>query len=192
MALVLGIDAGFQALGIVVVRLQPRGDGVVGYERLVLHGEAVKTERTSKKRGIRVADDDAERCQQLAQALKRVIETWKPAGAVVELPHGGAQGARANRAMGMATGVVTSALSILDVPTEWVTPGDVKKAATGRKDGSKEAVQEAVQRMFRWHDGTWPKQAWAREHVADAAAAVLAAQGGTLMRMIERMVEGRN
>src|SRR5690606_10564162 len=135
MALVLGIDAGFQALGIVVVRLQPRGDGVVGYERLVVHGEAVKTERTSKKRGIRVADDDAERCQRLAQALKRVIETWKPAGAIVELPHGGAQGARANRAMGMATGVVTSALSILAVPTEWVTRSEERRVGKECRGG---------------------------------------------------------
>jgi len=178
--LVLGIDAGFQAMGLVVVDVQTRE---------VVHALAVRTERTATKRGIRVADDDAERCKLLADSLAAVVRGWRPYGAVVELPNGGAQGARANRAMGMATGIVASVLYVLDMPTEWVTPSEVKKAATGRKDAAKEDVQRAVLRQFAWRDGVWPRHRWEQEHVADAAAAVLAAQGGTLLRMVERMVK---
>lgn len=199
MTKLLGIDAGFQAMGTVVVELGDAGDGDPARRR-ILHAETCRTERTAKKRGIRVADDDAERCQELARFLFDVIRTYQPAGAIVELPSGGAQGARANRAMGMATGTVVAVLEIAKLPAEWVTPQMVKKAATGRMDGSKEAVQEAVREAFDWNRGVkgdkgrsgdvqshWPKYKWAQEHVADAAAAVLAAEGGTLIRALERV-----
>src|SRR5690606_41930035 len=130
--LVWGVGCGCRAMGRGVVDVQSRE---------VVHGLAVRTERTATKRGIRVADDDAERCKLLAGSLAAVVRGWRPYGAVVELPNGGAQGARANRAMGMATGIVASVLYVLDMPTEWVTPSEVKKAATGRKDAAKEDVQ---------------------------------------------------
>ncbi|MFS8536089.1 MAG: hypothetical protein FWJ65_13120, partial [Limnochordales bacterium] len=97
--LVMGIDAGFQAMGVVIAQ-----------GRTILHAATCRTEPQARKRGVRVADDDAERCQQLARFLLNVIREWRPQGAVVELPHGGAQGARANRSMGMATGVVAAVL----------------------------------------------------------------------------------
>lgn len=199
MTKLLGIDAGFQAMGTVIVELGDMGDGDTAF-RQILFAETCRTKRTAKKRGIRVADDDAERCQKLARFLLDIICTHNPAGAVVELPSGGAKGARSNRAMGMATGVVVAVLEIAKLPAEWVTPQMVKKAATGRNDGSKEAVQEAVQEAFDWGRGVggdkgrggdvrshWPRHKWAQEHVADAAAAVLAAEGGTLIRALERV-----
>lgn len=182
MARLLGIDAGFAAVGVVVV------DVTEPSVRQVLFAETCRTKRTAKKRGIRVADDDAERCQEVARFLIDAIRTHQPAGAVVELPSGGAQGARANRSMGMATGIVTSVLEAAELPSEWVTPQMVKKAATGRNDGSKADVQKAVRRIFEW-DNHWPKYKWAQEHVADAAAAVLAAEGGTLIRTLDRVAE---
>lgn len=195
MAKLMGIDAGFQACGVVVVELGNADADTTGpASRRILHAESFRTKPSPKKRGIRVADDDAERCQQLARFLIDTIRTYRPAGAVVELPSGGAQGARANRAMGMATGVVVAVLEIAELPAEWVTPGDVKVAATGRRDGSKVAVQAAVREAFDWgrgDKGHWPRYKWAQEHVADAAAAVLAAEGGTLMRALERVAEMR-
>ncbi len=177
-------------MGVVIVELSDVGN-VDPASRRILHAESFRTKPSPKKRGIRVADDDAERCQELARFLIDTIRTCRPAGAVVELPSGGSQGARANRAMGMATGVVVAVLEMAELPAEWVTPGDVKKAATDRRDASKEAVQEAVREAFDWGD-CWPtKPKWAQEHVADAAAAVLAAEGGTLIRALERVTEMR-
>lgn len=186
MTRLLGIDAGFAKMGAVIVELSDVGDGDPA-PRQILFAETCRTEPTPRKRGVRVADDDAERCQKLARFLLDIICTHNPAGAVVELPSGGAKGARSNRAMGMATGVVVAVLEMAELPVEWVTPGDVKKAATDRRDASKEAVQEAVREAFDWGD-CWPtKPEWAQEHVADAAAAVLAAEGGTLIRALERV-----
>lgn len=174
---VMGIDAGFQAMGVVVV------DG-----RKIRFADTCLTQRATKKRGVRVADDDADRCRQLARFLLDVIKGWQPVGAVIELPSGGAQGARANRAMGMATGIVVAVLEATKVPAEWVTPQAVKKAATGKQSGSKSDVQVAVRSAFDWDSskwGPWPKTKNKAEHVADAAATILAAEGGTLLRALE-------
>lgn len=173
--IVLGIDAGFQACGIVVAQ-----------GRTILHAATWRTERQAKKRGIRVADDDAERCQVLARFLLRLIREWRPQGAVVELPHGGAQGARANRSMGMATGVVAAVLEAAGLPAEWVTPSDVKKAAGGRRDASKADVEQAVRRAFTWQAEP-PKTRAEAEHVFDAAGALLAAEHGTLLRALHQV-----
>lgn len=176
---VLLIDAGFRGLGMVVVR-----------GRTVLHAEACRTEKSSTKRGVRVADDDTECCLTLARALLRVINTLRPAGAIVEMPTGGAQGARPNRTMGMATGVVAAVLEATGLAFEVVTPAQVKKAATGKRDGSKEEVQSAVRRAYNWEAAEPPDTKADWEHIADAAAAGLAAENGTLMRALNKMAKG--
>jgi len=172
---ILGIDPGFGAMGLAVVDVRPDW-----WE--VRYHQAVRTKRSARKRGVRVADDDAERARQLASALDEIIRTHRPMGAVVELPSGGARGARANRAMGIATGVVVAVLQLHGLPVEWVTPEDVK-SVTGGRHASKEAVQEAVRQLLSWTCG-WPEEPWAQEHIADAAAAVLSAQDGMLVRMV--------
>lgn len=178
MPVVLGVDAGFTALGVVALQ----------GNRIIACGTS-RTERQAKKKGLRVADDDSERCRAQARYLLDMIREHEPAGAVIELPHGGAQGARANRAMGMATGVVTAVIEITGLAVEYVTPGDVKKAATSRKDAGKDEVEAAVLRSFEW--GVSPPEVKSqREHVTDAAGALLAARGGTLMRMVEQMAKG--
>lgn len=168
---VMGIDAGLQGMGVVVAE-----------GRTIIYAGTSRTQK-SGKRGLRVADDDADRCQQHARFLLGVIREWRPQGAVVELPHGGAQGARANRSMGMATGVVAAVLEAAGLPAEWVTPAEVKKAATGRKDASKADVEQAVRRAFAWQAEP-PRTKAEAEHVFDAAGALLAAEHGTLLRAL--------
>ncbi|WP_374712267.1 crossover junction endodeoxyribonuclease RuvC [Symbiobacterium terraclitae] len=173
---VMGIDAGLQGMGVVIAR-----------GRTIVYAGTSRTQKSGKK-GLRVADDDADRCQQHARFLLGVVQEWKPQGAVVELPSGGAQGARANRSMGLATGVVAAALEAAGLPAEWVTPGAVKKAATGRKDASKDEVEQAVRRAFNWQAQP-PRTKAEAEHVFDAAGALLAAENGTLLRAL-RQVRG--
>ena len=86
--------------------------------------------------------------------------------------------------MGMATGVVAATIEALRLAAEWVTPGAVKKAAAGHIQATKDEVQVAVFRRFEWTDGTIGRYEWQREHVADAAGAVLAASAGTLLRTL--------
>lgn len=173
MSRLIGVDVGFTALGVVIVD----GDRV-------LFADTCRTEKTARRRGLRVADDDAERAQQLARFLWGVIQEWRPAGAVVELPTGGSQGARSARAMGMASGVVAAVLEMTALPSEWVTPQEVKRAAAGRKDASKAEVEAAVRERFAWPEGFWRRPTVVREHVCDAAGAIMAAQNGLLVRAL--------
>ncbi len=171
----MGIDTGLVATGVVVIDCAAPKPVIVRYATL-------RTERQAGKRGLRVADDDARRASELAVWLRDQLVGVM--GAVAELPTGGAQGARANRAMGMSSATVAATLALCGIPAEWTTPGDGKKAATGRRDGSKEDVQAAVYERFRWPP--LGRFGWEREHVADAAAAVLAAWDGTLVRLARR------
>lgn len=162
---------------------------VIAEDDRIIHAATCRTERNAGKRGLRVADDDADRAQQLARFLLATIREWRPAGAVVELPSGGAQGARANRAMGMATGVVTAILEATGLAAEWVTPQGVKKASAGKKDASKGDVAGAVGGKFTWACDL-PRSKAEQEHIFDAAGALLAARQGTLMRALKAVERG--
>ena len=172
--LILGIDAGFTHMGVVVVDWPAKR---------IVYKDTMQTKKSAGKRGLRVADDDAERCQYLVRALLAVLRDWQPAGAVVELPSGGSQSARAHRAMGMSTAIVAAVLEMGGIPTEWVTPMAVKKETTGHVHASKQDVQSAVSTLFTWPDVRTPATVF--EHQADAAAAVWAARHGVLVRMLE-------
>ena len=183
--IVLGIDAGFTATGLTAIEL-----GASGQLSQVIASKCVRTQPTKDKRAVRVADDDAERCMFLARAIQAFLQGWDPKAVVVELPHGGAQGARAIRAMALATGVVSAVLANNGYPVEWVTPQAVKKAAAGRRDASKQAVEQSVRQRFQWPDGTMPKTAAEREHICDAAGAVMAAEHGALIQAVRQMGRG--
>lgn len=174
MPAVLGIDIGFAHTGLALIE---------GYR--VVHSTVISTQKSDRKKELRVADDDAERCQLLTRSLVQYIQEYQPDGVIVELPTGGSQGARANRAMGMATGVIAAVVEILQVPTEWVTPTEVKMAACGRRDASKEDVQKAVLRHYEWQEK--PRKPSDFEHAADAAAAVWAAEHGLLLRTLRSL-----
>jgi Holliday junction resolvasome RuvABC endonuclease subunit len=171
---IMGIDAGFAGMGVVIVQ-----------GREILFAGSNLTKRSAAKRQVRVADDDTDRCQDHAGYLWDVIQRFQPGGAVAEMPSGGAQSARANRAMGMATGIVATVLEIAGLPLEVVTPQAVKMAATRKRDATKEQVQMGVREAFDWGTNL-PKTAAEREHACDAAGAVLAAQGGVLIRTLNQ------
>jgi Holliday junction resolvasome RuvABC endonuclease subunit len=173
---IMGIDAGFANLGAVIVELtQPLPT--------VVYAVHVSTQKAAKKRGIRVADDDAERIGHILRRLDEVLVNWSPRGLVAELPPGGAKGANAMKGLAIGKTVVCALSHYRRLPAEWVTPMDVKRAAADEAGASKERVQAGVQRLLNWTPATRP--AWSNEHVADAAAAVLAARHGTLLRALE-------
>lgn len=176
--IVVGIDAGFTATGLVAVDLE---------HGRVVQSACLRTQKTTTKRAVRVADDDAERCADIARGVVEFLHRQGPQVVVVELPGGAAKGARAQRAMALATGVVVTVLALGGYAAEWVTPGQGKKAATGRRDASKQDVEAAVRAHYEWAPGTLPKVAAQREHICDAAAAVLAAEHGALINAARAM-----
>lgn len=175
-AVVLSLDAGFAATGAVLVEFQPWG-------ATVIDTHCFRTGPDGRKRGLRVADSDAQRCATLTERLVSWTSGSEIAACVVELPNGGAQNGRAARAMGMATGLVAATVTLMRWPTEWVTPDAVKVAATGKRQASKAEVQAGVRERLRWGIAAEGTQAeW--EHIADAAGAYLAAADGALIRAL--------
>lgn len=169
---VLALDIGFAALGWAVV--DPNKPPVVRAAGVL------RTKPSAKRRGIRVADSDCERCAELARGISMLLAQWTISGVIVEVPHGGAKSARAARAMGLATGVVASVLAVKRVPVEWVTPAMVKRATTGELCASKEDVQAGVLHAFG--AAPWSREPRCnREHIADACGAYLAASNGNLV-----------
>lgn len=140
-----------------------------------------RTKPESRKRGVRVADDDTERTQELARALRIIVEEYEISGVVVEMPSGGAKGARAISCMAKAGAIVATAVELLGLPAEWVTPAQVKKI-TGKRNASKAEVETAV--LDHWPFATLPKIKADREHVVDALATYVAAKDGQLVRTL--------
>ncbi|KKM23476.1 hypothetical protein LCGC14_1614830 [marine sediment metagenome] len=177
---VLSIDAGFEALGWVVARLIEI-DRKMSID-LVAVG-VIRTKKDTKKKHIYVADDDCRRIKELITGLRGVLDVVKIDGIVAEIPSGGAQGARANRCMGMSTAIVICFAEMLNVPIETYTPNEVKKVMTGKITASKEAMVAGAQ--AEWPDTKWPKNKGDIHHAADAAATLLAAEAnGNLLKML--------
>ncbi len=179
MVLVMGIDAGFGAVGWVLVDLA-RDE--------VVHYEALKTRKQSDKRGLRVADDDARRCQKVARRILEAHREHQPMGWIVELPNAGAQSARANRAMGMATAIISTLVEIEDVPVEWVTPNMVKEVVAGKRSASKGEVRDTVHEALMWPPDM-DLYKWEASHIHDAAGAVLAGRDGNMVAALQRAVQ---
>lgn len=168
--LILAVDAGFTATGYAVVR-----------GGAVLTCGCIRTEPTKLKHAVRKADDDVERCQLIARQLKLLTQNYPVQGLLVELPTGGGQSARAVACMSKASAVMATFVELMGLPTEWITPTAVK-LITGRKDASKEDVEKTV--LARWPDVPLPKAKCEREHVTDALGVYIAAEHGTLARLI--------
>ena len=136
--------------------------------------------RDTKKKTVRAADEAFARCQGLARMLHRILREHHVAGAIIELPHGGAQSSAAMRDMARGSAIVAAVLELNGVPVEAVTPTDVKRI-TGKTTGvSKAEVAVVVTER-------WPTFAVGiSEHEADALGAYISARDGQLMPAADR------
>lgn len=148
----------------------------------------IKTEKTKRKM-TRVSDDNAARAQYIASELKKIIiSSFTPNnvnygnyGVIAELPTSGSQNARAANQMGIALGIAACLASLLEVPVEWATPTEVKKATTGKKNASKDEMMDTIRKAFPNCD--FPKTKTHFEHIADACGVYLASRNGNLVKM---------
>lgn len=157
----------------------------------------IHTEK-SKKKSARVADDNAARCAKLARELNGLIDEFIVQGIVGELPSGGAQSAAAIKHMAMASGVVAAVAVSRDIPVEWATPTDVKKAITGKRSATKNEIMDRVCSRLKGERDEKPHGRGKRvrytlpgfptvgpkdfEHVADSMGAYWALQDDLLVR----------
>lgn len=170
MKFVIGIDAGFTHTGISIFK-------VVNGQLRFYKCKTIKTEKSEKKKQVRVADDDAERIVKLVlemgEFVSECVQEGNKAYTVIELPSAGAQGARALRAMALVTGALVAFLTVMDMPSEYVTANDVKIALTGKKTASKDEIMNRVRQKMNNYNHLFPKTKDEFEHVADSVGAVL-------------------
>ena len=119
----------------------------------VLEGHMVKatgvivTKPETKKRRIRVGDDDVRRTGELITQLVKIIDKYKVTFIVTELPHG-SQNSRGAIMIGIVLGVLQSFNIIRNIPVEWYSENDAKKALLGRISATKQQVIDAVADLY--------------------------------------------
>lgn len=184
MGKILTLDVAFANLGWAIMK--PHGAGWYCTDAYV-----IETKRSDKKKKIRVADDDVRRCTEHFAMLSAIIERCEIKGIIAEMPPGGSKSATSAKAMGMAKAVVACVAQAHKLPTEWITPDEGKVAATGKKNASKIQVQRAVvkkypecTKSFKFKRGSKTEYEGRFEHVADAIAAFMAAEQGTMIRLL--------
>jgi len=121
---VIGIDPGSRVTGWGVIELQGRRMA------LVACGAVTADEREPVPRRLAL----------LADGLRRVLRTYRPEAAAVELAFFG-KSASASLRIGEARGAALVELARAGVPVEEFTPSEVKKSVTGRGDAHKRQVQ---------------------------------------------------
>lgn len=139
----------------------------------------IRTEKT-KKKNVLVSDDKATRAATIALELHDIINKYNPGGIVGELPSG-SQNASAANLLGWASGIVVGLAAYHNLPCEWISEGDSKKAALGVRSATKES-------MMTWAAETFPNIKFPAakchfEHVADSLGAYNGLKSGVLVRM---------
>lgn len=181
MVRILAIDIGFAATGMAVLGVHQDGHAEL-HDTKCLH-----TKPEHKKRGIYVAHDDTRRGREITRGILDYLLINECKGIVVELPSGGAQGAKANRAMGIATGVMAALPTIIKMPVEYITPSESRKAAIGKctapeGENVKDLVIEAMALKYGPTIKALPVKD--REHIADALATFEAARERQLVQVL--------
>jgi Holliday junction resolvasome RuvABC endonuclease subunit len=142
----IGMDIGFRATGVSHFEVWNQN----GKVRLnFISGIVIVTAKDKDKKNARVSDTDVQACKHIVKALDDYMETnqikRQKSFCACEFPTGGARGARANRTMGMATGLLIGYLESQKIfIIETVTPKEVKIAATENSKASKNEVIKAI------------------------------------------------
>lgn len=180
---IVGLDPGLATLGLADVVIGPGG-----VERAALY--TFRTTKESKKRKLRVADENAERLGVQFDRIARVIGDDVPAVIVAEsvsFPRSSSAAAK----IAMAWGAFVAFARLNGCALLQLTPQELKSAVTGSKSASKGDVEGALRAAWPAlcepvdHQGK-PVPATAREHAFDALAAVHAALDSDVVRALRR------
>lgn len=177
---VMAVDAGFRACGIVVMELGPN------LEWRIVDMRCPVTTGRAKKLGVRVADADTSDAEAVAFRIFATIRAHSIKHLVVELPSGGARGARPNRCMGIATGIIAAVVMAEGLVREYYTPMETRRAAvpgTSRSISKQEVISAMMYKYPCLADaGNDPI---ILEACADALATFEAARSGNIIRQAE-------
>jgi len=137
--MILALDPSYTGYGCSVI--DPTGK--------IINIGTMHTEK-SKKKLLRVADDDVQRIMVLTTGLSKVIHRYNIKGVLAELPPSSSQNANAAKGLAMCIALTVALLTELKIPVEWATPNEVKQAMTGKKNASKEEMMAAACKRYNW------------------------------------------
>lgn len=188
MKLILGIDPGFKNVGVTVVDIEP--------ERPVVKLLTVlETKKSKAKQNVYAAADNVRRAQEIARALKSVVDRFGPENFVGLCSESQqfVRNAMVNVQVAMTWGIVVGVAESLKLSIIQIPPGALKTATAGNRTASKTEVQDALNASFGRNALqsvlTEGVTADLMEHCYDALGAVVAAMDSELVRMIRRMVK---
>lgn len=176
MLIAVGMDVGFRKTGLTAFRIDQARDELIA-ARTIYTGDDVASS---------VSTGDILSCLTWCERLDEFVCQHPPAMVFAEIPHGGAQGARANRCMGMATALAAAYMHHRALKFEFysphqvekalgvdLAPGDAKKLTRGEKTAWKKSrLAQLV--LKEWPDFQgWPSTKRLKEDALDSAAAFL-------------------
>jgi hypothetical protein len=195
--LMLAFDVGFSKTGTALFEIGPEKDTLI---------RAFTYQNELDKSMGSVVHQDYQAITTLFSKLYDLTDSLPVSGIVAELPSGGAQGARANRCMGIATGMFACLTYVFpNVPFEIYSPHEVEVAlgialkagdAKGMKKGEKTAWKKARMQAMVLEDQPefrgWQPQKYLVEDSYDAAAAFIASRrtkNGIYWKLKNRVIE---
>lgn len=182
----LGLDPGFESYGwaklaVTEATIEVRGMGLF------------LTSLADKKKNVSVVIDDFRRAREIAAFLAPLVEGVDAVciEGITPFKH-----ASIMKKMGYAWGATAAAVEAARLPVAMATPAEIKKAACGVKDASKEDVQAAMERLFppeggltlraRFLPGMVAKDKL--EHPFDALACIMACFQSDIIRATVRAI----
>ena len=140
------------------------GWAIVDFQNNVIKTGCIKTEKSSKKLRIRVADDDAKRISEINKILLEVIKHYNVKYILTELQHG-SQNAIAAKWVGATTAMIVTIADTLNIGMESYSENDSKKCLLGKKSATKQETIDAISKLY---NVPWLGIAFRDEAVADA------------------------
>ena len=182
MSKILGVDGGLANLGLSVVTLTPT---TMSVECMTL----ITTEKASKKVVSLASEDNVKRTQEVARALENIMSAWKIQAICAEsmsYPRNSSAAAK----MSLCWGALATLAEIKGIPIVQASPQQVKLSVCGRKDASKEDIQEALKLKFKPQKiedlvSGLAKSKW--EHPFDSLGAVVACLDSQLIKMLRNI-----
>jgi len=160
------------------------GWAIVDEDDDVVDSGCIKTAPDYKKKRIRKSDDRIQRAEWIISHLYNLVDEHKVELILAELPHG-SQNAQAAIMIGMVAGILATLAFSRDIPIEYYSEQDAKKALLGKKAATKDDIIEAVGKLY--DTVAWTGIKYVDEAVADALAIHnVANQQSQLLKMMKR------
>jgi Holliday junction resolvasome RuvABC endonuclease subunit len=143
----------------------------------------IKTEPLAKKLKIRKGDDTNRRINQLNGELLSVMKQWNVCAIISEQPHG-SQNATAAKMIGIVLGMIQTYSDVFELPIEWYSEGDCKKATLNKRAATKEETVQKMINLYNIEVSQEPK--YRKEAICDALQVYHTAKlTGTLIKMMQ-------